>query len=404
VGNRSNPTVLRSYEEGGQGLPLAALLALTMASFMATANESVPAGLLPGIAHGLGVSEAGAGQLVTCCAFGSGLAAIPLTALTVSWPRRRLLVAALSIFLVGNAMTAATDHYLAALLARFVIGLATGVTWSLLAGYARALVAPAYQGRAMAVAMAGIPLALALGMPLGSWLGAVAGWRSVFWFLAATAAVLIAWVYAAVPERLDNQALRRKSLPGVLAMTGVRSVLAVLALWIFSHYLMYTYLSPMLTWLGFESFLQQTLLIFGLSAVAGNWLVGMLIDRWLRRLVLACLTAFALTAAGFALSPSDPVLASVGIVVWGLSFGGAPTLLQTALADQAGAEADLAQSVLVTVFNLAFAGSGALGGALLEARGAGILPCVAAGLLAVAGLVAWQASHSGLKAGSRSTR
>nr|WP_198982654.1 MFS transporter [Herbaspirillum sp. ASV7] len=397
--NPSNPT--RSCE-GGQGLPLAALLALTMASFIATANESVPAGLLSGIAQGLGVSEAGAGQLVTACAFGSGLAAIPLTALFAEWPRRRLLVVALSIFAAGNAMTAATDSFPAALLARFVIGLATGVTWSLLAGYARALVGPAQQGRAMAVAMAGIPLALALGVPLGSWLGATAGWRSVFLFLAAMAAVLIAWVYAAVPELQDSQTLRRKRLPEVLATPGVRPVLAVLSLWIFAHYLMYTYVSPMLAWLGFAPYLQQVLLIFGLGAVVGNWLVGVLIDRWLRSLVLACLAALVATAVGFALSPSNSVLIGIGIVVWAMSFGGAPTLLQTALADHAGADAGIAQSVLVTVFNLAFAGSGALGGALLDTCGAGALPCVAAGLLATAGFIAWQASHSGFKAGYRS--
>lgn len=384
-----------------QGLPLPALLALTMASFIATANESVPAGLLPGIAQGLHVSEAGAGQLVTCCALGSGLAAIPLTAWSAGWPRRRLLVMALSIFLIGNAATAVTDDYLLALLARFAIGLATGVTWSLLAGYARALVEPSCQGRAMALAMAGIPLALALGMPLGSWLGAAAGWRSVFFFLAAMAGALIAWVCACVPERQGNPGLRRKRVPDVLAMPGVRPVLAVLALWIFAHYLLYTYISPMLAWLGFESILPSALLILGLSAVAGNGLVGLLIDRWLRRLVLACLAAFVATAVGFAVGPSDPVLAGMGIAVWGLSFGGAPTLLQTALADRAGEHADTAQSVLVTVFNLAFAGSGALGGMLLYTSGAKVLPCVAAGLLAMGGLIAWRASGAGFKAGAR---
>ncbi|RMP88370.1 hypothetical protein ALQ17_03885 [Pseudomonas fluorescens] len=46
-------------------LPLAALLALTMGSFIATANETVPAGLLPQIAEALGVSQAWAGQMVT---------------------------------------------------------------------------------------------------------------------------------------------------------------------------------------------------------------------------------------------------------------------------------------------------------------------------------------------------
>jgi predicted MFS family arabinose efflux permease len=50
-------------------------------------------------------------------------------------------------------------------------------------------------------------------------------------------------------------------------------------------------------------------------------------------------------------------LVMLGIVLWGMTFGGAPTLLQTALADVAGENVDIAQSMLVTVFNLAVAGA-----------------------------------------------
>lgn len=355
-----------------------ALLALTMASFIATANESVPAGLLPAIAAGLQVSEAGAGQLVTACAFGSGLAAIPLAACTAQRGRRSLLLAALAIFLIGNLLTAATGSYVMALGARFLIGLATGLTWTLLAGYARRLASPGEQGRAMALAMAGIALALALGMPMGSWLGGWLGWRSVFLLLAVMSAVLIAWVYALVPEvPAEPQA---RGLRQALSMPGVASILAILAAWIFAHYLLYTYIAPVLAWLGYAPLLERILLLFGVCAVAGNGLVGRFIDRNLRRLVLACLAIFAATAAGLALLPASTLLVYAATALWGLSFGGAPTLLQTALADRAGAHANSAQSVLVTVFNLAFAASGAAGGVLLKVSTAAVLPLAVAAL------------------------
>jgi len=87
--------------------------------------------------------------------------------------------------------------------------------------------------------------------------------------------------------------------------------------------------------------------------------------------------------------------------VWGLSFGGAPTLLQTALADTAGDGADVAQSMLVTAFNLAFAASGVLGGLLLETLGPSAFPWVILGLLLIALVVASAAKPHGFKAGRR---
>lgn len=402
VTKQSNSTQMSTGEPGGQGFPLLSLLALTMASFIATANESMPAGLLPKIAADFGVSQAGAGQLVTCCALGAGLAAIPLTSLTAGWPRRRLLVVALLVFVVGNVVTAATDCYVLALLTRLVIGLATGVTWSLLAGYARRLVTSERQGSAMALAMAGIPLALALGMPLGSWLGALTGWRSVFFLLAAMGVGLIAWVYTAVPQFDGEPERQRRRLVQLVTKPGIRPILLVLALWIFAHYLLYTYIASLLAWLGFAPLLERTLLLFGLSAVAGNWLVGLMIERWLRYLVLGCLAAFAATATVLSLEPANFVLIYVAVAIWGLSFGGAPTLLQTALADRAGENADSAQSILVTVFNLAFAASSGVGGVLLQTGGAGMLPVAVVVMLATAATVAWQASHVGFAPGARS--
>lgn len=136
-------------------LPLAGLLALTMCSFIATANESVPAGLLPQMARDFGVSQGWAGQLATLCALGSGLAAIPLTIAMRGWRRRAALLLAVGGFLLCNAITAWSPYYALTLGARFMAGIATGLAWSLLAGYARRMVAPALQGRAMAVAMVG---------------------------------------------------------------------------------------------------------------------------------------------------------------------------------------------------------------------------------------------------------
>jgi len=211
-----------------------------MASFIATANETVPAGLLPQIAEAFGVSQAWAGQLVTLCALGSGLAAIPLTLALQGWRRRLLLWVAAGVFCVCNAVTALSPWFGLTLAARFVVGIATGLAWSLLAGYARRLVAPALQGRAMAVAMLGIPLALALGVPFSAWLGQLLGWRWVFGVLSILSLLLMLWTHLRVPDFAGQRSTQRVPLRQVLKTPGVRSVLAVVMLWILAHYTLYT--------------------------------------------------------------------------------------------------------------------------------------------------------------------
>lgn len=362
-------------------LPLAALLALTMGSFIATANETLPAGLLPQIAETLGVSQAWAGQMVTLCALGSGLAAIPLTIALQSWQRRLVLLLAVGVFCTGNAVTALSPWFALTLATRFMVGIATGLAWSLLAGYARRMVTPPLQGRAMAVAMLGIPLALAMGVPLGAWLGKLLGWRCVFAALSGLSLLLMVWVYLQVPDYPGQDLDRRLPLRKVWQAPGVRPVLAVVMLWILAHYTLYTYIAAFLASVGLADQVDRGLLSFGIAALFGLWMIGTLIDGRLRGLVLLSLTAFTLVA--FALGLSDLPFGAIylSIVVWGMSFGGAPTLLQTALADTAGDGADIAQSMLVTVFNLAFAGSGVIGGVLLETWGASAIPWVVLALL-----------------------
>ncbi|NWA88954.1 MFS transporter [Pseudomonas sp. D8002] len=379
-------------------LPITGLLALTTASFIATANESVPAGLLPHISDTFEVSQAWAGQWVTACALGSGLAAVPLTLALQGWPRRLVLLLTVGVFCLCNAVTALSPYFALTLVARLIVGVATGVAWSLLAGYARRMVAAPLQGRAMAVAMLGIPVALALGVPLSAWLGEQIGWRNVFGLLAALSLALMVWIRLNVPDFAGQRAGQRLSLGHVLSRPGVRPVLTVVMLWIMAHYMLYTYIAAFLASVGLDGQVEQALLAFGIAALVGIWLTGLLIDRWLRRLVLLSLAGFALVSLALALGGLPAIAVYVAMAAWGLSYSGAPTLLQTALANAAADGADVAQSMLVTVLNLAFAGSAVVGGVLLETTGVGSIPWATLGLV----LLAWLVVKVGGQAGFRS--
>ena len=114
---------LAAEPTAAERLPLSGLLALACAGFITILTEALPAGLLSPMSADLGVSRALVGQLVTIYAFGSLVAALPMTALTQRLPRRPLLLAAIAGFVVVNTVTALTHHYAVMLVARFVAGI-----------------------------------------------------------------------------------------------------------------------------------------------------------------------------------------------------------------------------------------------------------------------------------------
>lgn len=382
-------------------LPLLPLLAFAMTGFIAILTETLPAGLLPQIGTDLGVSQVMAGQLVSIYALGSLLAAIPLTVLTRGWHRKKVLLLAVGTFLVFNTITTFSSNYWLTLAARFMSGVAAGLAWGILAGYARRLVPADLQGRALAVAMVGIPIALSLGTPVGAWLGGMMGWRVPFGVMAALSILLLIWTLIAVPDLPGQQASQRLSVWKVFLMPGVRPVLAVIFLWMTAHNILYTFIGPFLALSNLTSQIGLILLLFGLAALVGIWITGALVDRHLRKLVLLSLSALGAVSLMLAAGMREPVVVFLAIVVWGWSFGGASTQMQTAAADAAGNNVDVAQAMVTTAWNVAIASGGVIGGLLLENAGAVSFPWALLALMAVAFLCAYFGKKHGFRPEAR---
>ncbi|MBD9537270.1 MFS transporter [Stenotrophomonas sp. STM01] len=371
-------------------LPLASLLALALAGFITILTEALPAGLLPQMAQGLAVSEAWVGQTITVYALGSMIAAIPLTTATQGMRRRALLLAAIAGFALTNAVTTFSSNVVLTMLARFGAGVSAGLLWALLAGYATRMVPASQKGKAIAIAMVGTPLALSLGIPAGTLLGQVLGWRTCFGIMSVLAVLLMAWVRLRLPDFPGQDNGRRASLRQVFTLPGVRTVLLVVLAYVLAHNILYTYIAPFLARAGMAARTDLVLLVFGSASLFGIVGVGLWIDHHLRLLTLASTGLFATAALALGVLGDMPVVVYAAVAIWGLAFGGAATLFQTALATAAGAAADVAQSMLVTTWNLAIAGGGLIGGVLLTHAGAGAFPPAVMVLLAVTAWLAWR--------------
>jgi predicted MFS family arabinose efflux permease len=158
----------------------------------------------------------------------------------------------------------------------------------------------------------------------------------------------------------------------VARQPGIRAVLAVTVLLLTGHQALYTYVAPFAP--GRTS---VVLLVFGGATVAGIWITGVVADRYLRPVLLAALGLIAVAMFVLGLAARAPAALLAAAALWGAAFGGAPTLLQTALVDASGpASADVATALQTTVYNVGIAAGSLAGGLVLGGTGAAALPWV----------------------------
>ena len=365
-------------------MPWWGLLALATAAFTDVMTDLLPAGLLPQMSGTLHVPEARIGLLVSAFAIASSLAAIPVTAVLRGLPRRPVLIAVLTGFALCDALTALSTSYPLTFAVRLMAGVMGGTLWSMLAGYAARMVPDGQRGRAIAVVLAGITVALCAGLPAGTALAGAFGWRASFALLAVLALLLTALVRGQVPALPGEAGAERAPLRRVASRPGVPAVLAVTLLLLTGHQAMYTYIAPFAEHSGFGR-VGLVLFVFGAGTMAGIWVTGLLADRHLRPALAGALAVAGGAMLGLVANARDPVTLLAAVALWGAAFGGAPTLLQATLIDAAGsADADVATSMQTTVYNVGIAAGSLLGGFVLGSAGAGALPWVTSIVIAVA--------------------
>lgn len=206
-------------------LPMIGLLALSTTAFLTILTETMPAAVLPAMSESLEQPPAGIGLLVSIYALASAAAAIPIVALTRSLPRKSLYIMLVLSFAMANGITAISTSYALTVASRVVAGLAAGVVWPVICGYAIRLVDRKDMGRAVAITLAGSTVAMVAGLPLGSMLGSLLGWRFSYGLLSLLALLVIVWVLLVVPPMPGEGRKEGTSIHDVIRTPGLRVIL-----------------------------------------------------------------------------------------------------------------------------------------------------------------------------------
>ncbi|MDP2700193.1 MFS transporter [Thalassospira sp.] len=381
-------------------MPLA-LFALTIAAYAIGTTEFVIVGLLPTVANDLSVSLPMAGLIVSVYALGVTFGAPVLTALTGRLNRKTLLLGLMGLFIVGNSAAALSPGYEILLVARVISAFAHGVFFSIGATIAADLVPENRRASAIAMMFTGLTVAIVTGVPLGTFIGQIFGWRATFWGVSLLGVIAFAGIALLLHGNLNRAAPARLiDQVRVLGSGRLLLVFAMTALGYGGTFVAFTYLASILQDItGFaESRVSLILVLYGLAIAAGNLVGGRIADRDPVRALTGLFAAQALVLLIFSFTSVSPVLAIITLAALGfLSFASVPGLqlyvVQLAKLHRPGG-VDVASALNIAAFNLGIAIGAWVGGLVVASPlGLGATPWVGAVLVAGAlVLTLWSAN------------
>lgn len=256
--------------------PNLTLLALAISAFGIGSTEFISVGLLPLISSSMGVSISTAGLTVSIYALGVMVGAPVLTTVTAKMNRKNLLLLVMLVFLIGNLVSAFAVSFGMLLTGRVVAAFAHGVFMSIASVIAADVVHPSKRASAIAVMFTGLTVATVTGVPLGTFIGQLFGWRMSFLFIVAIGVIAIIANFFLVPKNLSNgKSISFKSIGQLLVNKKIVMVLLMTAFGYGGTFVVYTYLSPMFSGMGYStSMIVILLIVYGVMVAIGNTIGG----------------------------------------------------------------------------------------------------------------------------------
>ncbi|MFJ4776899.1 MFS transporter [Streptomyces sp. NPDC088762] len=369
----------------------AAVCAVALGIFCLITSELLPVGLLTPVGADLRVSDGTAGLMVTVPGLVAGLCAPLVTVGAGRLDRRLVLCVLIALMAAANLAAAAAPNFAVLLAARLLVGVSVGGFWAIAGGLAVRLVPERHVGRATALVFGGVPTASVLGVPAGTLLGELGGWRSAFAAVGVLGLLTLTALLLLLPPLPPTRHITFPELPALLrGNRAVRAGVIVTFLVVTGQFAAYTFVRPILQDVsGIDAAYVSTLLLgYGAAGVAGNFVAG---PRDPYRTVLtvsACLTGILGLIAVLPGAAAGTVL----LLAWGLAYGGVSVSLQSWMNTAAPAATEAASSLMVAMFNLAIAAGALLGGLAVDGISAPAAPFGGAALMLVAAVTVWVTS------------
>ena len=361
-----------------------AILSVAVGAFALVTSEFLPVGVLNDVASDLGISAGHAGLMVTLPGIMAALAA-PLLSISIgSMDRRYLLIGLTLIMIIANSVVAYASDFSLLLFGRVLLGISIGGFWATAIALSGRL-APKGVGVAQAtsIIMVGVTLATVLGVPVGTWLSGLMGWRMTFLVTALVGVpVLLAQIFL-LPPLHPEKAIRISDLPALFINPQSRVGLIAVLLIGLAHFAAYTYVAPFFKHSsGFDGpTIGSLLLLYGVAGVMGNIFAGFAANRSVRYTLMLVALMIGTSTALFPWYATGMTGASMLIALWGFAFGAFPACASIWMFVVAPKDVERGMPLFVALFQVIIALGSFFGGQIVDQLGSSVLLSLATALV-----------------------
>jgi predicted MFS family arabinose efflux permease len=373
-----------------------AVFAMSLGAFVLVASEFMPVSLLTPIAADLHISEGQAGQAISVSGAFALLTSLFISSLAGRLDRKVLLLTLTLLMIISGTVVAFAPNYITFMIGRALIGVAIGGFWSMSAATAMRLVPDHHVPRALAIVNGGNALATVVAAPLGSFLGAMVGWRGAFFCVVPVAAIAFGWKWLSLPSMKTTQVPDVSGVFKLLKRPSVAMGMAAVSIFFMGQFSLFTYLRPFLETVTHVnvSTLSLLLLLLGAAGFMGTSLIGALLKESLYQTLIVIPLLMALIAVALILFGQSVAITAVLLGIWGLIATSAPVGWWTWLARTLPQEAEAGGGLMVAIVQLAIMSGALAGGVLFDMSGYQATFGMSSALLVVAAALAFFAAHT----------
>ncbi|CAM4181822.1 MFS transporter [Lederbergia lenta] len=358
------------------------LFIFIMSTFVVGTVELIITGILELIAADLQVSKSLSGQLITIYAFSFAIGAPILAIKTAKLERKIVLLISLAIFIGGNILSALSPSYFMLAGVRIITALAAALFIVVVLSTAAKLAHPSKQGRILGLVYMGFSAANVFGVPFGTYIGSTFGWRSTFWLIATLSIICFILIALFLPKTEGATANEKMPFKALLKNREVVSLLSITTIWLAAHYVVYSYISPMMTDSGYSlATVSFILLLAGVAGTSGTAVGGSLSDLiGSKRTLWIAGSLFMIALLFLRLSLPYILLFSIVIFIWNFAQWSTNPAIQSALININPKNAELSLSLNMSALNIGIGLGALIGGIIIHNGGLHFAPFIAAAM------------------------
>ncbi|MFJ7669276.1 MFS transporter [Lysinibacillus sp. NPDC097195] len=360
---------------------------LALAVFLIGTIEYIITGIIQMVAIDLSVSTSVAGLLVTAFALSAAIGAPIVIALTINVDRKKILLWMLSLFIISNFITFFSHSFAMVLLSRILQGLSGGIATVVAMAVATRLVDSEKRGSAIGIILMGLSSSLVFGVPLGTILSEMIGWKALFILISVITIIPLVVVYRSVPTIKEQEPVTIAMQLAILKDKRIVSAVAVTLFYVGGYSTLFTYLTPFLQASANLSIanISGILLLAGICSFVGSSIGGVVADKKgpkftiFTGLVLQILMLLLLAVIGGNLVGIIAV-----IMIWMIATWSTSPAQQYYLVTLVPKSPDIALSVNTSFIQFGFALGSGLGGFVISNSSVLHLSLVSAGTVVLA--------------------